>query len=122
MREVELKVKVKVPEATELQKLERKSLVSYIYIGEPTERLKEVYGTAPRIQLNDAIAKLTDIQAFIEKERSDIAEAERPLMTVSLKVDEECTMGIVTEVKQKLRDANALKISYAARKTEKVSQ
>lgn len=122
MREVELKVQVRVPEATELEKLERKSLVTYIYIGDPIERLKSVYGTAPRIQLSDAVAKVSDIPAFIETEREGINEAERPLMTVSLKVDEECTMGIVSEVKQELRDANALKISYAARKTDKVSQ
>ena len=32
MREVTLKIKVKVPEATEINKLEKKSLVSYIYI------------------------------------------------------------------------------------------
>jgi len=122
MREVELKVQVKVPQATELEKLERKSLVTYIYIGYPKERLKSVYGTAPRVQLADAIAKVSDIPAYIEIEREKINEAERPLMTVSLKVDEECTMGIVSETKEKLRDANALKISYAARKTDKVSQ
>ena len=35
MREVTVNVKQTLPEATELSKLEKKSLVSYIYIGEP---------------------------------------------------------------------------------------
>ncbi len=116
MREVELKVEVKVPEATELQKLERKSLVSYIYIGSPTKRLIPVYGPAPRVQLNDAFAPVERIPEWWEEEKKGVAPVEQPLMTVSMKVDHECTMGIVTEVKQQLREANALKISYAARK------
>ena len=35
MREVDLKVSVNKPQATEIQKLERKSLVTYIYAGSP---------------------------------------------------------------------------------------
>ena len=37
-------------------------------------------------------------------------------MTVSLKVDEDVEMGIVTDVKQQLRKASALKINYSTRK------
>ena len=37
-------------------------------------------------------------------------------MTVSLKIDENTRMGIVTDVKQELRRCSALKIMYAARK------
>lgn len=33
MREVTLKVEFKVPQATELEKLEKKSLVTFIYVG-----------------------------------------------------------------------------------------
>ena len=35
-------------------------------------------------------------------------------MTVSLKIDQETKMGIVTEVKEALRQAYALKINYSA--------
>ena len=35
MREVTLKVQFQVPQGTELEKLEKKSLVSFIYIGKP---------------------------------------------------------------------------------------
>ncbi len=119
MREVELKITVKVPEATELQKLEKKSLVSYIYIGEPLPKYRKLFGSEPRIQLNDAFAQKSDIQQYIINERESHDEKEVPLLTTSLKVDENVTMGIVTDVKQELRKINALKINYSARKRTK---
>lgn len=120
MREVTLKVKVITPKATEVNKLERKSLVSYIYIGEPIKALQGKFGTAPRIQLNDAFATKKDIIQFVEAEREERNPAEVPLMTFSLKVDKEAEMGIVTDVKQELRQANALKINYSTGKTDKI--
>src|SRR5210317_690742 len=68
MREVDLKVKISQPEATEVKKLENKALVCYIYIGEPSEAGK--YGTKPRIQLNDAFATTTDIGPYVEEFRA----------------------------------------------------
>lgn len=120
MREVTLKVKVSTPQATEVNKLERKSLVSYIYIGEPIKALQSQFGTAPRIQLNDAFATKKDIIQFVESEREQTDPVEVPLMTFSLKVDKEAKMGIVTDVKQELRKANALKINYSTGKTDKI--
>ncbi len=120
MREVTLKVKVVTPQATEVNKLERKSLVSYIYIGEPTEQLQAQFGTADRIQLNDAFATKKDIIPFVEGEREQTDPAEVPLMTFSIKADMEAEMGIVTDVKQELRKANALKINYSTKKTDKI--
>ena len=116
MREVSLKVKMKLPEATEVQKLEKKSLVSYIYIGPPTNA--KVYGTESRIQLNDQFAKITDVIPFIESERLARSESDRPLLTTSLKVHEEVRMGLVTDVKQELRKCGAFRINYSARKVE----
>ena len=118
MREVTLKVKVVTPQATEINKLERKSLVSYIYLGEPIPALQHQFGTAARIQLNDAFATKNDIIQFVEAEREQTDPAEVPLMTFSMKVDLESEMGIVTDVKQELRKANALKINYSTRKTD----
>lgn len=116
MRETTLFVKVSAPPASEVQKLERKSLVSYIYIGFPMQA--EVFGTEPRIQLNDAISNIGDIAQFIAAEREAREEAERNQITTSLKVDKEAKMGIVTDVKQELRKLNALKINYSTRKGE----
>lgn len=115
LRETDLKVKVIVPQATELQKLEKKSLVSYIYIGPPLPQYQAKFGTAPRIQLNDVIATVEDVGLFVENERSQLPEKLRPYMTISLRVDTGVRMGIVTDVKQELRKANALKVNYSAR-------
>ncbi len=114
MREVTLKVKTKLPQATEVQKLDKKSLVSYIYIGPPVK--SKLYGTNSRIQLNDTFANVDDIQEFVATEREDRDEADRKFITTSLKVDGMTKMGIVTDVKQELRKAGALKINYSTRK------
>ncbi|NOZ46158.1 MAG: biopolymer transporter ExbD [Chlorobi bacterium] len=121
MRDSTLKIIVHVPEATEVKKLERKSLVSFIYVGSPKENLVPIYGTEPRIQLNDKFAKVSDIQDYISAERDARDEKEIPFMTTSLKVDEYTKMGIITDIKQELRKCNALKINYSTRKGEKTN-
>ncbi|MDQ3191983.1 MAG: biopolymer transporter ExbD [Bacteroidota bacterium] len=120
MRDKTLKVMVITPKATEVAKLERKSLVSYIFIGKPIKPLQSTFGTEPRMQLNDAFATVNQIPEWIESERRQRAEVEIPLMTTSLKVDKETKMGIVTDVKQELRKVNALKINYSTIKSDKI--
>lgn len=114
MRETDLRVSVSLPSATEVQKLEKKSLVSYIYIGTPLQAYQGLYGNNSRIQLNDSFKTLDDIRDFISSERDAMKESERNQMTTSLKIDEQTRMGIVSEVKQELRKSAALKIVYAA--------
>ncbi|MEG1498599.1 MAG: biopolymer transporter ExbD [Bacteroidales bacterium] len=114
MRQSTLFVKIAPPVATEVQKLEKKALVSYIYIGPPIEAHK--YGTEPRIQLNDQMANIAEIPAYIEEERLSRDEVDRPLLTTSLKVDKTVKMGIVSDVKQELRKVGALKINYSSAK------
>ena len=108
MRDQELLVRYKLPEATEVQKLEKKSLVSFIHIGPPAMTMQAKFGTAPRIQLNDSYKSTRDILDFVAAERDKLSEADRASMTICLKADEATKMGIVTDVKQELRRANAL--------------
>ena len=118
MREVEMQIELSgsnLPQATQIKKLERKSLVSYIYVGKPKSQFQRMYGTEPRIQLNSSFADLSDIRDYIIAERERRDEAEIPYMTTSLKVHEDTKMGIVTDIKQELRKASALKINYSAR-------
>ncbi|NCC72602.1 MAG: biopolymer transporter ExbD [Sphingobacteriia bacterium] len=119
MREVTLIVKIKPPEATEVQRLEKKSLVSYIYIGVPVK--SALFGTKPRIQLNDQFARVEDIPSYIAAERQARDENDRRFLTNSLKVDEGIRMGIVTDVKQELRKSGAFRINYSTRKVEKLN-
>ena len=114
MREVTLKVEFKAPAATELEKLEKKSLVTFIYVGRPTQDLRKKMGSESRIQLNDKFADVAEIQDYITQERSSMKESDQPFMTVSLKIDKDTKMGIVTDIKQALRQAYALKINYSA--------
>ena len=116
MRETTLFVSITTPKATEIKKLQKKSLVSYIYIGPPIKRMQASYGTAARIQLNDSFASVDEIQEFIASEQEARDEKEIPYMTTSIKADETAKMGIITDVKQELRKANALKINYSTRK------
>lgn len=114
MREVTLKVEIKAPSATELQKLEKKSLVTFVYVGRPTIEFRRKLGTESRIQLNDKYAEVEEIQDYIAQERTNMKEEDQPYMTVSLKIDKNTKMGIVNDIKQALRKAYALKISYSA--------
>jgi biopolymer transport protein ExbD len=116
IRDVSLLVKVQLPSATELTKLEKKSLVSYIYVGPPQKQYTKMFGTEPRIQLNDQFAKVSDIPDYVLAERAARDEAEIPFMVTSLKVDELTKMQIVGEIKQELRKAAALHINYSSKK------
>ena len=111
LRTEDEKVQVTRPEASELYKIEKKHLIRYINIGTPMDTR---YGTEPVIQLNDQFSSASEIQKWIIKERQTLAESEQSKMWVSLKVDQETKMGIVTSVKQELRQATALKVLYSA--------
>ena len=116
MRDQELLVSYKLPEATEVQKLEKKNLVSFIHIGVPVTSRQAKFGMAPRIQLNDSYKTTKDILDFVAAQRDNLSEADRAQMTICLKADQNTKMGVVADVKQELRRANALKLSYGSYK------
>ena len=116
MREVTVMVENGMPDARTVTKLEKKSLVSNIYIGRPKAEFVGMYGSEPRIQLNDKFAALNDITSFVIAEQEARSEEDRNSITNNLKVDMDTKMGIVTDLKQELRRANSLRVSYAARK------
>jgi biopolymer transport protein ExbD len=119
MREVTLKVLFRSPTATELTKLEKKSLVTYIYVGKPMGELAIKIGNETRIQLNDQIAEISEVGAYIGQEKASMKEEDQPFMTTSIKADHETKMGIITDLKQALREAYALKINYSAKPSNK---
>ena len=116
MREVTMMVKVQKPQASQIEKLARKSCTSFIYIGQPTDMLRSQFGSGTRIQLNDRYAEANEVYDFIMADRAGMAESDKPFYTVSLKVDHHTPMGIITDVKQVLRKAYALKIVYSSDK------
>jgi biopolymer transport protein ExbD len=114
MREEEINVKIKLPEATEIAKLERKDLTCYINVGAPLDALQNKFGTDTRMQLNDKFSTVDDIRDFVAAKREQLSEADRAQLTVAFKIDEQTRMGIVTDVKQELRRCQALRIAYLA--------
>lgn len=110
MRKVELKVKYQVPAGTELSRLTKKSTVTYIYIG----RGMGGSDTKMRVQLNDKLSEVSDIVDYIVEERKRMSPEDVGKMTVSIKADRQADMGLITDVKQALRQANALRINYSA--------
>ena len=115
LRETDIMVKQKLPKAAQLTKLERKSLVSYIYIGEPKQ--SSLFGKEPKIQVNDVFVEVDEIIQFVNQEKDKLNEAERDQITMSMKVDVDSKMGIVSDVQQELREANARKILYSSIQT-----
>lgn len=114
LRETDIMVKQLLPKATQLTKIEKKSLVSYIYIGQPKNTAS--FGSEPRIQTNDVFIELKDVIQFVNTEKDKLDEVVKDKITMSMKVDEDTEMGIVSDVQQELRQANALKVLYSSRK------
>jgi biopolymer transport protein ExbD len=112
LRENEILVEQKIPQATQLQKLEKKTLISYLYIGKPKN--VAMFGTEPRIQANDVLIGTKDILLWVNQEKDKLSEAERDQITISMKTDRDVKMGPISDVQFELREADARKLLYAA--------
>ena len=110
MRKVTLKVEYQVPQGTELTRLTKKTAVSYVYIGKPFG----YGGMDMQVQLNDKFAQVEEIAGYVAAERQRMNPTDVINMTVSIKADKDTPMGLITDVKQQLRRANALRINYSA--------
>ena len=110
LRKQEL-LKIVLPSATELTTLEHRSLVNHIYVGKARN---PTFGTAPKIQINDAFVRVKDLEPAMQRVVATKDEKLHPLLTTSLKVDQHVKMGIINDVKKELRKARLLKLSYAA--------
>jgi biopolymer transport protein ExbD len=117
MRHVTVKVKYQVPQGKELTRLTKKSAVSYIYIGRPTSAMGKVMGEDSRIQLNDKYVSPIQLVDYMKAEKKRMSPEDAQQMTVSIKADKDTKMGVITDVKQALRQAKTLRINYSA--TEK---
>ena len=113
MRETDLSIKKPaLPTASEVKKLEQKSLVSTIYVG----KSKDARISGDKIQVNDKIIDVKDVPSFIFSERALRKEEEVKYMTTSIKADKEANVGTILDIKEQLRDINALKISFSTTK------
>jgi len=112
LRNSDESLKYMIPQAEQLRKIEQKSLVSQITIGIPKDQAK--YGTEPRIEADGHLIAIVDIVPFILGEKNKLPTYSRDQIIIVLKADEAVPMGLLTDVQQELRKANARKIVYAA--------
>ena len=115
MKEMPLMVDIDPPTATELTKLEKKSLITYLYIGKPSGSYAQQLGDENRIQLNDKFIDESDIEREMIRERAAMKEENQGYMQVSIKADRGTEMGIITANKEALKRSNNLNIVYSAR-------
>jgi biopolymer transport protein ExbD len=109
LREQEIQVRTILPQAEAIEKIEQKRLVSYVYIG--PRRLGENQFGATMVQIDDALIEETSLIRTIMYNKL----LEEPRIIVSLRVDQESEMGLVTDVQQELRQAGTLRINYSSR-------
>ena len=117
MKENQMKVKFQEPQGTKLERLTKKSTVSHIYIGKPFKG-----GQQDAVQVNDRIVEASEVEDFIAAERKRMSPEDVKKMTVSITADRKANMGVITDVKQSLRRANALKILYSGKKETPVKK
>lgn len=110
LREVTLKVQIDYVRAENIEKIEQKRLVSYIYIG-PRKLANNKIGNT-QVQIDDSIVE--DIKIIRRLMYDKLVE--QPKLIVSLRIDDDSEMGLVTDVKQELREANTLRINYSTKR------
>ena len=110
MRDTSLMIENRLPSADQVEKLE-KDRSMFIYAGKPSAQYKN-FGTEARLQINDKFAALENVQPAVQEARAGLRPELQDRLVVALKVDEDTNAGLVSDIKQKLREINALKIMY----------
>lgn len=109
MRDKDPLVEVKLPKASEIEKIEDKEKAAFISVGPPVDKKR---GKDPVLQLNDDYADVGDIAQFVYDTKESKDESIKNKLIWVLNVDKETKMGKVSAVKDELRKASALKIMY----------
>jgi len=115
MRDTTLMVDNSLPLADQVEKLENRSLVMYVYAGKPSQQYKK-FGAESRVQLNDKfVTNMKEVQNFVQEVRSTTPEDQIGKLFTALKVDRKTNMGLVGDIKEQLREVNQLKINYSTK-------
>ena len=110
LREQEVQVRTILPQAEALTKIEQKRYVSYIWMG--PEKLSGNRFGETKVQIDDAIIDdLTNVRTIMYRKLTL-----EPRLIVSLRVDEDSEMGVVTDVQQELRKGGTLRINYSSKR------
>ncbi|MBQ6309178.1 MAG: biopolymer transporter ExbD [Prevotella sp.] len=113
MRSVPVMVKHQVPAGKELTKLSKQPVITYIYIGKPLGGAA-ADSRSSVVQVNDQIMEVDAISDYMSSLRHSLGKEDAENMIVSLKVDKDTEMGLVSDVKQALRRAHVMRVHYSA--------
>lgn len=110
LRDTSVQVRIKLPQAEALTKIDQKRLITYVYVGPKKLDGNKIGETG--IQIDDALVDVvTNVRAIMYAKL-----VEQPKLIVSLRVDEISEMGIVLDVQQELREAGTLRINYSTKR------
>src|SRR3970040_1082857 len=87
LREVDILVDFTLPEAEAIEKIENKRLISYVWVGKNQ-----------RIQINDSIVTLKDVEPIMYAKRQEL-----PNVIVSLRIDKNSDMELVMDTQREFR-------------------
>ncbi|RMA66278.1 ExbD/TolR family protein [Ulvibacter antarcticus] len=111
LRNNNLLVKNELPKADQVEKLKKDRSV-YIFAGKPSARYQDKYGKEGKIQIGDKYTDVTNLKFALTEARQKLLPELQDKVMVALKVDKETNTGLVTDIKQELRDINMLKLIY----------
>lgn len=111
-KDSDLMVQNKLPVADQVQKLDKKDPVVYVYAGKPLPKYQNKFGVNARIQVNDKFIDVSEVGHYILNYREGLREGLRDVFITALKVDAETNMGLVSDIREKLQEVNALKLNY----------
>ena len=114
MRSDEVKVRLEVPAGSEVKKLTGHPAIINIYIGRQGDRETRSLDNTWLAQLKGDLVSPAEIPARINAIRSKLSPENAERLTVSFRADRHAPMGLVSDVKQALQQAYALKINYSA--------
>ena len=110
MRDAEKLVSYQIPAGQQTEQVGHQKNVVYVYIGRPADGSTDQW----QLQLGNTIATAADIPAYVKQERSRMSAEDQERMTVCIRADRNVPMSIINEVKQQLRKAYALNITFSA--------
>lgn len=120
MRQETVRVKYKVPDGKELSELARKSSVTHIYIGKPLAADgKSAGGGEYRLQLNDRYVTVDELVDQLADAKKRMSPDDAQMMTVAISADKDVDMRTVMKIKQALRKANVLRVTYIGNELKK---
>lgn len=92
---------VTLPNARKIEKLQGKRDIAYLWISRDGD-----------VSIDDRLVRVRDVSRIMFQKRLDPMH---PLKLVSMKIDKSTEMGVVTDVQEELREADALQVNYSAK-------